>query len=185
MANKTQQNLSEIFNIDPAPEIECNFSKSSNAVVDTEGETVGELVPVDQYEQEDAQIKDDVSHDYAEVRNNLKSLLGDSGDILQLAMDVAQNAQDSRSIDAVTKLIGQIADINIKLMGIHASKQDVVIKTRPKVNTKFSDALNGDPAIIGNITNNTMFVGSVTDLLKQIEQTQRKNDDIVIDAERK
>ena len=41
MANKTQQNLSEIFNIDPAPEIECNFSKSSNALVDTEGETDG------------------------------------------------------------------------------------------------------------------------------------------------
>ena len=188
---RVQQNLNELFNVDPIPDDQFGASfgeqKPNNhlpALVDDELDdpnVQGQLVPVeqDQWKQEDDQIKNDIESDYHQVKSNLKNLLSNSEVMLDLAMQIAQGTENPKSIDSVTKLIGQIADINTKIVDLTAKKQDVFIKARPKVNTKFAEALNGDPAVIGTVTNNTMFVGSVTDLLKQLQQVQ--DDSNVID----
>lgn len=190
---KVQQNLNQLFNVDPIPDDQFDASfgdqKPNSAVpavteqYDELGDpnVQGQLVPVeqDQWKQEDEQIKSAISDDYSQVRSNLKTLLGNSEDMLQLAMQIAQGTENPKSIDSVTKLIGQIADINTKLIDLTAKKQDVFIKARPKVNTKFAEALNGDPAVVGNITNNTMFVGSITDLVKQLQQVQNDTENVI------
>lgn len=188
---RVQQNLNELFNVDPIPDDQFGASfgqqKPNNhlpAPIDDELDdpnVQGQLVPVeqDQWKQEDDQIKNDIENDYHQVKSNLKNLLSNSEVMLDLAMQIAQGTENPKSIDSVTKLIGQIAEINTKIVDLTAKKQDVFIKARPKVNTKFAEALNGDPAVIGNVTNNTMFVGSVTDLLKQLQQVQ--DDQNVID----
>lgn len=190
---KVQQNLNQLFNVDPIPDGQFDASfgdQKPNSAVPAVTEQYdelddpnvqGQLVPVeqDQWKQEDEQIKSAISDDYSQVRSNLKTLLGNSEDMLQLAMQIAQGTENPKSIDSVTKLIGQIADINTKLIDLTAKKQDVFIKARPKVNTKFAEALNGDPAVVGNITNNTMFVGSITDLVKQLQQVQDDNQNVI------
>lgn len=188
---RVQQNLNELFNVDPIPDDQFGASfgqeKPNNhlpAPIDDELDdpnVQGQLVPVeqDQWKQEDDQIKSDIENDYHQVKSNLKNLLSNSEVMLDLAMQIAQGTENPKSIDSVTKLIGQIADINTKIVDLTAKKQDVFIKARPKVNTKFAEALNGDPTAVNNITNNTMFVGSVTDLLKQLQQVQ--DDQNVID----
>lgn len=190
---KVQQNLNQLFNVDPIPEDQfaaCFGNQKPNSTVPVVNDQYdelddpnvqGQLVPVeqDQWKQEDEQIKNAISDDYSQVRSNLKTLLGNSEDMLQLAMQIAQGTENPKSIDSVTKLIGQIADINTKLIDLTAKKQDVFIKARPKVNTKFAEALNGDPAVVGNITNNTMFVGSITDLVKQLQQVQDDNQNVI------
>lgn len=190
---KVQQNLNQLFNVDPIPDdhFDASFGdQKPNSAVPAVNEQYdelddpnvqGQLVPVeqDQWKQEDEQIKSAISDDYSQVRSNLKTLLGNSEDMLQLAMQIAQGTENPKSIDSVTKLIGQIADINTKLIDLTAKKQDVFIKARPKVNTKFAEALNGDPAVVGNITNNTMFVGSITDLVKQLQQVQDDNQNVI------
>ena len=188
---RVQQNLNELFNVDPIPDDQFGASfgqeKPNNhlpAPIDDELDdpnVQGQLVPVeqDQWKQEDDQIKSDIENDYHQVKSNLKNLLSNSEVMLDLAMQIAQGPENPKSIDSVTKLIGQIADINTKIVDLTAKKQDVFIKARPKVNTKFAEALNGDPTAVNNITNNTMFVGSVTDLLKQLQQVQ--DDQNVID----
>lgn len=190
---KVQQNLNQLFNVDPIPDDQFDASfgdQKPNSAVPAVTEQYdelddpnvqGQLVPVeqDQWKQEDEQIKNAISDDYSQVRSNLKTLLGNSEDMLQLAMQIAQGTENPKSIDSVTKLIGQIADINTKLIDLTAKKQDVFIKARPKVNTKFAEALNGDPAVVGNITNNTMFVGSITDLVKQLQQVQDDNQNVI------
>lgn len=172
---KVQQNLNELFNVDPIPQSESLYQiaktdkDEDDFDIEAEG---GKLVPVDadRWKAEDEQIKSDIDDDYHQVRSNLKGLLNSSESMLELAMQIAQGTENPKSIDSVTKLIGQIADINTKIIDLTAKKQDVYIKARPKVNTKFAEALNGDPAVIGSVTNNnTMFVGSVTDLLKQLQ----------------
>lgn len=189
---KVQQNLSEVFNIDPIPD-DPQFRPSfgdakpkSTLPVELQQELAdegvqGQLVPIeqDQWKQEDNQIKNDIESDYHQVKSNLKNLLSNSEIMLDLAMQIAQGTENPKSIDSVTKLIGQIADINTKIVDLTAKKQDVFIKARPKVNTKFAEALNGDPAVIGNVTNNTMFVGSVTDLLKQLQQVQQDDQNVI------
>ena len=190
---KVQQNLNQLFNVDPIPDDQFDASfgdQKPNSAVPVVNEQYdelddpnvqGQLVPVeqDQWKQEDEQIKSAISDDYSQVRSNLKTLLGNSEDMLQLAMQIAQGTENPKSIDSVTKLIGQIADINTKLIDLTAKKQDVFIKARPKVNTKFAEALNGDPAVVGNITNNTMFVGSITDLVKQLQQVQNDTENVI------
>lgn len=190
---KVQQNLNQLFNVDPIPDDQFDASfgdQKPNSAVPAVTEQYdelddpnvqGQLVPVeqDQWKQEDEQIKNAISDDYSQVRSNLKTLLGNSEDMLQLAMQIAQGTENPKSIDSVTKLIGQIADINTKLIDLTAKKQDVFIKARPKVNTKFAEALNGDPAVVGNITNNTMFVGSITDLVKQLQQVQNDTENVI------
>lgn len=190
---KVQQNLNQLFNVDPIPDDQFDASfgdQKPNSIVPVVNEQYdelddpnvqGQLVPVeqDQWKQEDEQIKSAISDDYSQVRSNLKTLLGNSEDMLQLAMQIAQGTENPKSIDSVTKLIGQIADINTKLIDLTAKKQDVFIKARPKVNTKFAEALNGDPAVVGNITNNTMFVGSITDLVKQLQQVQNDTENVI------
>lgn len=190
---RVQQNLNQLFNVDPIPDDQFDASfgdQKPNSAVPAVTEQYdelddpnvqGQLVPVeqDQWKQEDEQIKNAISDDYSQVRSNLKTLLGNSEDMLQLAMQIAQGTENPKSIDSVTKLIGQIADINTKLIDLTAKKQDVFIKARPKVNTKFAEALNGDPAVVGNITNNTMFVGSITDLVKQLQQVQEDNQNVI------
>ena len=188
---KVQQNLNALFNVDPIPDDEFAGSFGNQKPGDhlpamiadelDDPSIQGQMVPVDQdqWKQEDDKIKSDITDDYDQVRSNLKALIGNSEDMLQLAMQIAQGTENPKSIDSVTKLIGQIADINTKLIDLTAKKQDVYIKARPKVNTKFAEALNGDPSVIGNVTNNTMFIGSVTDLLKQLQQVQ---DDNIVDV---
>ena len=188
---KVQQNLNVLFNVDPIPDDEFAGSFGNQKPGDNlpamiadeldDPSIQGQMVPVDQdqWKQEDDKIKSDITDDYDQVRSNLKALIGNSEDMLQLAMQIAQGTENPKSIDSVTKLIGQIADINTKLIDLTAKKQDVYIKARPKVNTKFAEALNGDPSVIGNVTNNTMFIGSVTDLLKQLQQVQ---DDNIVDV---
>ena len=188
---RVQQNLNELFNVDPIPDDQFGASfgqeKPNNhlpAPIDDELDdpnVQGQLVPVeqDQWKQEDDQIKSDIENDYHQVKSNLKNLLSNSEVMLDLAMQIAQGTENPKSIDSVTKLIGQIADINTKIVDLTAKKQDVFIKARPKVNTKFAEALNGDPTAVNNVTNNTMFIGSVTDLLKQLQQVQ--DDQNVID----
>ena len=172
---KVQQNLNELFNVDPIPQSESLYQVAKTDKdeddfdIEAEG---GKLVPVDadRWKAEDEQIKSDIDDDYHQVRSNLKGLLNSSESMLELAIQIAQGTENPKSIDSVRKLIGQIADINTKIIDLTAKKQDVYIKARPKVNTKFAEALNGDPAVIGSVTNNnTMFVGSVTDLLKQLQ----------------
>ena len=187
MANtKVQQNLNELFNVDPIPDSEDLYQGSFDVVKpnsDFGDEQRGQLVPVDAYvwKEEDEEIKRAVADDYDHAKANLKNLLTNSETMLELAMQIAQGTENPKSIDSVTKLIAQIADINNKIVDLNAKKQDVYIKARPKVNTKFADALNGDPVAIGNVTNNTMFVGSVTDLLKQLQNVQPIDNVVVND----
>lgn len=174
---KVQQNLNELFNVDPIPDDQygATFGNQKPNVDEVQNDvTDGQLVPVDQdqWRREDEQIKNDVDSDYRKIKSNLETLLANSETMLDLAMQIAQGTESAKSIDSVAKLIGQIADINTRIIDLNAKKQDVFIKARPKVNTKFAEALNGETPMIGNVTNNTMFVGSVTDLLKQIKQAQ-------------
>ncbi len=182
---KTQESLNNFFNVDPIEQSSMVVDQSTGEIIsDEQMESMGgELVPLDenedQYKAEDEQIKQDISDDYDQARVNLRDLLNKSEDMLNLAMTVASGTEDQKAIDSVTKLIGQMADINMKLIDMTAKKQDVYVKARPKVNSKFAEALNGDPAVVGSITNNTMFVGSTTDLLKLLNKTENEPMEVI------
>lgn len=172
MNTKTQRSLNDVFNVDPIPDdaLEC----PKREVVSVDDVPSDQIVPLDkqQFEVEDQQIKQDVNVDYDEVRSNLKRMIDRGDQLLDLAIQLAQGTEDFKTIDSATKLIGQMADLNTKLLDLTAKKQDVIVKTRPKQN-KFVGPIDQDSSVIGSVTNNTMFVGSPTEMLNLLKQQQQ------------
>lgn len=179
---KTQQSLDNVFNVDsfiPVPvkeeakqeniendEIVPTSDKSILPVVDFDQH--GEVIPVDKFEDEDNDIKEAIQDDYEIARSNLKELLNKGSGVLDLAIQLAEGTENPKSVDSVIKMIGQLADVNMKLMETTSRKQDVFVKTRPKVNSKFNEYMDG--TLQPNITNNTMFVGSTNDLINLLKK---------------
>lgn len=171
---KTQQSLSEVFNVDNDNELTINEDKNSTALINSDSEyDNSQIVPLDDElaEQENEQVKKDVTDDYNVARDNLHRLLNSSNNLLDLAIQVAEGTQEPKSIDSVTKLINTISNINTQLIDLTAKKQDVYIKGRPKTNNKFDGQSIDGNVPMTNVTNNTMFVGSISDLLKQINNS--------------
>lgn len=179
---KTQQSLDNVFNVDsfiPVPvkeeakqeiiendEIVPTSDKSILPVVDFDQH--GEAIPVDKFEDEDNDIKEAIQDDYEIARSNLKELLNKGSGVLDLAIQLAEGTENPKSVDSVIKMIGQLAEVNMKLMETTSRKQDVFVKTRPKVNSKFNEYMDG--TLQPNITNNTMFVGSTNDLINLLKK---------------
>lgn len=98
-----------------------------------------------------------IEYDCDKTRNNLHSLLQSGQDALNYAIDIAKDSENPRAFEVVGNLMKNLADINHQLLDIHIKKQKMSTKEQEKV--------------AGNITqNNTVFVGTSSDLNKMIEK---------------
>ena len=113
-----------------------------------------DLVPVKETDER-------IESDYDRSRNNLHELLRQGQDALNHALEVAKVSEHPRAFEVVGGLMKTIADINTQLMDLHAKKA--------KLETK-DEKQNSQPQ---SVTNNTMFVGSTSDLSKMIEQMRK------------
>ena len=102
---------------------------------------------------------DDADKDYEEVRKNLKVVIEQSNSAVQGILELAEDSQQPRAYEVVAQLIGQTLEANTKLIDLHRrmkdiKKQDVIKQTN-------------------NVTNNSIFVGSTSELQKMLRE-QRK-----------
>lgn len=177
MATKTQRALSEVFNVD-LPDVSIVGSGKPDLVPVDYKDDYSDCDPLvdDEHKKQDQQIEHDVQDDYTIARNNIRSLIDQSQQLLDLAIQTAQATENPKNIDSATKIVGQIAELNSKLLDLTSRKQDVLIKTRPK-NSKLSDGplMMSDSPAISNVTNNTMFVGSTAELAKMLKKVSNGN----------
>lgn len=101
----------------------------------------------------------DADKDYEEVRKNLKVVIEQSNSAVQGILELAEDSQQPRAYEVVAQLIGQTLEANTKLIDLHRrmkdiKKQDVIKQTN-------------------NVTNNSIFVGSTSELQKMLRE-QRK-----------
>lgn len=176
MQTKTERNLNEIFDVDPIPE-----------------EVKSDLVPLDEEvpnykptnfnpsrieDQENEELKSDMATDYDVARSNYKDLLRHGEALLELVMSTAQATEDPKHIDAASKVIGQLANLNSKLLELTQRKQDVYNKTRTTeiIKNSLSNDTNGQTLVQNNnVTNNVQFVGTSADLAKLIKEVKNEN----------
>ena len=183
MNSKTQQSLNELFNVDPIPEqVKSDLVETQLTDTDSDQYLPAEPLEDQQIQIEDQSFKRHIEIDHTTVRQNLQDLLNYSETLLDLAIRSAQDTENPKSIESATKLIGQMADINIKLLDATAKKQDVYTKTRKNnSNNKFNQLgfdQNAVP-VVNQVTNNTMFVGTAADLAKMLKQV-REEQEVVI-----
>ena len=180
MNSKTQQNLNDLFNVDPIPE-KTNSALIETQLTDVDSEEYLPSVDVAEDQQiavEDESFKRHIELDHSTVRQNLQDLLNYSETLLDLAIRTAQDTENPKSIESAAKIIGQMADINIKLLDATAKKQDVYTKTRKNNTNKFNQLGFDQSAVpvVNQVTNNTMFVGTAADLAKMLNQVRQEQE---------
>jgi hypothetical protein len=90
--------------------------------------------------------------DYEEIRTNLKDIIKRGAEAIDGILLVASETQQPRAYEVVATLIKSVSDVNKDLLTMHKQMQDI---KNDKPESKQS---------AGQITNNSIFVGSTSDL---------------------
>jgi len=100
----------------------------------------------------------DADKDYAEVRTNLKVIVEQSNSAIQSILELAEDSQQPRAYEVVAQLIAQSLEANTKLIDLHRRMKDI----------KKQEAVRQT-----NVTNNSIFVGSTTELQKMLREQKK------------
>lgn len=181
MQTKTERNLNEIFDVDPIPK-ESLVKDVPSEIIEVE-DTPNyrpDFNPNAMEERENEELKTDMANDYDVARANYKSLIRQGEDILELVINTAHATEDPKHIDAASRMIGQLATLNSRLLELTQKKQDVYNKTRATEiirNTMNGNGTEGKTLVQNNtVTNNVQFVGTSADLAKLIKEAKEQNE---------
>ena len=104
--------------------------------------------------------KEDVTKDYEYSRAQLYSLVEKGQEAVDGALDVAQQSDSARAYEVAGQLIKHVADTADKLIDLQKKMKDI-------------DEVKDSKTT--NVTNNSLFVGSTSDLQKMVKDTMKKN----------
>ena len=96
------------------------------------------------------------SIDYGEVRDNLKELIDTGKSAIDGILNVALNSDSPRAYEVASQMIKTVADTNNDLIGLHKQMKDI----------------NKEDITINHSTNNSLYVGSTSDLQDLINQSR-------------
>jgi hypothetical protein len=111
------------------------------------------------------ELSDDAQEDFAFARSNIRNLIRQGTGAVDNILEVARESEHPRAYEVVSTLIKTMADMNKDLLDIQKKKKELV-----GTNTKNQDnqTINVDKAV---------FVGSTTDLIKQMKEKKNGNND--------
>lgn len=97
--------------------------------------------------------------DFSMARSNMKELLSNGMNALDGIMKVAEASDSPRAYEVAALLIKTLSDVNKDLIGMHEKNANIQKEK------------------ITNITNNSIYVGSTTDLQNLINKERAQNKD--------
>lgn len=114
----------------------------------------------------------DTEEDYKFTRDNVKKLITTSDEAIGSMMNLATDSENPRAFEVLANLIKTASDVNKQLMDLQ--------KDRKKLMASESSKKGEAPSIGNTTTNNSIFVGTTSDLQKFL--TDRKAAEAIIDA---
>lgn len=96
-----------------------------------------------------------IQSDYEKSKQTLYGLLEDGQEALTLAMEIARESEHPRSIEVLSGLMKNIADINDKIMALNKTNRELQSKEKPK-------------EIESGVTNNILLSGSTSDIQRML-----------------
>ena len=102
----------------------------------------------------------DIETDYNYSRAQLYSLVEKGQEAVDGALDVAQQSDSARAYEVAGQLIKHVADTADKLLDLQ-KKMKEIDEDGPKAQT--------------NVTNNSLFVGSTSELQKMLKKSMKEN----------
>jgi len=113
---KLNENLSEIFDVDPIelPEVSESFNveKSNELVVS------------------DTKDESDIEVDYSIARNNIKNLIRKGDGAIDELMKVATESEHPRAYEVAANFIKTLADLNKDLLELQKKRKDLNIEKK-------------------------------------------------------
>jgi len=123
------------------------------------------VVPVAPVDPE-VKVNKEIEDDYNFSRETYKDLVDKSNKAIDGMMELALQSEHPRAFEVLSNMLKNTSDMTDKLMALQKQKKEVKKKEKGEVQT----------GPTGSVTNNNVFLGSVTDLQKHlITQTLEKN----------
>jgi hypothetical protein len=138
--------------------------KALSNALDTDFETIGELVPVE--EQNTAvKISEDAEADFEKSRTVLNDLITKGAEAIDDIHAIAQSNEEARSFEVLAVLIKTVGETTEKLMSVHEKKKK--LGEMDIQGHKVAD--NGKGVNIDK----AVFVGTTSDLLKSLREKDK------------
>jgi hypothetical protein len=102
----------------------------------------------------------DSEEDYEFTRARVKKLIETSDEAISVMMNLASDSEHPRAFEVLANLIKTAADVNNQLISIQKDRKKL-IETQP---------VKGEITTSSSTTNNTIFVGTTSELQKLIKQ---------------
>lgn len=112
-------------------------------------------------------IVKDTEDDYEFARAHIKKLIITSDDAIERLHELATDAEHPRAFEVLTTMIKNTADMNASLLDL--------VKNRKKIVQEPVGGSNSS-SIIPNVTNNSIFVGTTSDLQKFLKSREEAID---------
>ena len=125
------------------------------------------VVKVDALPVSKERLEKDLGHDYRRVRNNLQDLIETGQDAVDGILNVARDSDSPRAFEVAGQMIKTLADMNKDLIDLH-NKMKVI---------------NKEETTINHNTNNSIYVGSTSDLQDLINQSRSAKKALNIESE--
>jgi hypothetical protein len=120
------------------------------------------VAPVDP----EVKVNKEIEDDYNFSRETYKELVDKSNKAIDGMMELVLQSEHPRAFEVLSNMLKNTSDMTDKLMALQKQKKEV--KKKEKGEVQMSPT--------GSVTNNNVFLGSVTDLQKHlITQTLEKN----------
>lgn len=113
--------------------------------------------------------KADIEDDYEFSRKMYKELLARHQESYEVMAEIARDSEHPRAFEVLSKIMKDIADVTDKLMALQKDREDLQHGKRFGV-----DKTENPNAGSTSVTNNTVFVGSTSDLQKMLIDAQSK-----------
>jgi hypothetical protein len=107
--------------------------------------------------------KQDIQSDYEYARSNLYGIIETSSDALNQLVELAKASEHPRAFEVVGQLTKTLLDANKDLLEIQKKVKALQAEEEQKIDES------------GQITNNNLFVGSTSELLKMIKDEDRSD----------
>jgi len=112
------------------------------------------------------ELSDDAQEDFAFARSNIRNLIKQGTGAVDNILEVARESEHPRAYEVVSTLIKTMAEMNKDLLDIQKKKKELVGGSTTK--NQDNQTINVDKAV---------FVGSTTDLIKQMKEKKNGNND--------
>jgi hypothetical protein len=149
---------------------ETNDRISNSLGISFDGEPVVEtpLARVIDVPKELMTVDNKSDKDFSDVRNNLIDLIDTGKVAIEGILNVAENGDQPRAYEVVSQMLKTVSELNNDLLGIHQKAKDV-----QKDNNKYTQ----------NTTNNSIFVGSSSELLDMLNEGRSRTKPVQNDTE--